>query len=596
MDRELGPTSMVSIRIVERKQTFFTGILLSVAVFLISSCAKLSEVGGCDLGTPYATPTAATLTTGSWTPSVSGAGSGNAKGSVTETKSTLFFSDKPMVRFNEGWGSNEFLVDLGTYSGGTSFGPNGSMSLNAEVTNYPAEGGAYPVLTSFYVNNASTGTLIREYVNLNATCGSLGMYSCTSGSCVANGCAPSGTSSSFLTRTDWDQHQIPPFGYVTTNTFPHCDATVSGWSTCPANFGSLPDGHYYAKYVLVSDSNCSVTDKLVNVKVTKIVKRDTVARGPASSTNGAINLNIILVGSTNINDSHTAMGAQNLNLLYGEVNSLLKAGAGVGINDIKVFEWADANGGSQYSQVAVDDLGTMFTIGSKGVSALNSSLESNYINVFMVRDITGSGAGTVLGLSGAILGPQINGTYTSGLAFSTHVAGFASGNPSIATYNTSCSVGSCSRNNQEKEFLEMGATIAHELGHYLGLNHPSERKATSAAQRSDQLSDTPLCKDISGPSYYMDQYDCYNDTTNVFASQTCPAACDGNIGGGHTYLTGFTKSQYFCPTVPGCQFNHLMWYTTKLRYQASVGSAWAEDGNQISNQSSALIQWNPYVK
>jgi len=165
----------------------------------------------------------------------------------------------------------------------------------------------------------------------------------------------------------------------------------------------------------------------------------------------------------------------------------------------------------------------------------------------------------------------------------------------LSEFNSTCTgSGACLRDNQDGTFLEMGATIAHELGHYLGLNHPSEKVSSiSEAQRHDQLSDTPTCAPRTGP--YLDQRSCYQDTnTQMGGATTCATACDAAIGGGGHYYVGSAKSSNFCSAIAECQFNHVMWYTTKLR--TKVGGVWREDGNQVSPESSAIIQWNPFVR
>lgn len=580
-----------------QRNSLIGGLVLALA--LLTSCSKKLEPATATVGP-------AKLSSGSWVPSVTGAGSGNTKGTVSITKTEMFFTGKPMVRLNEAWTGKEVTVALGTYSA-ADFGPNGSMSLVAEVQGYPTVGGAYAVLSSFSVFDGTTTT---EYVGTNATCSTSGMYSCiTVGgdtTCSTNGCSVTAGVSAFGGRSDWDQHQIPPFGYITTNTFPRCDPGVNSW-TCPAAFaGQLKAGTYTAKYILVSDSSSSMAGHLVNLKVTKIVKKDSVSRGIASATNGALNLNIILVGDTNVNDSHTAKGAQNLNLLYEEVGKIFKDATGVGLGNINVFEWSDADGGDQWSAPDYTDLGTMFMAGSAGVSLIDPSLEGDSVNVFMVRDIqNGSSTSTILGLSGGILGPFTNGTETSGLAFSTYIGGVLS--PRISGYNSSCTLASCPRSIQEDGFLEMAATIAHEIGHYVGLNHPTERYS-GGSYRHDQLDDTPKAESrLVGSSYYFDQLSVYNDANNSFndgsGAKSCLSACDADIvsrvGGTQHYFNGGNTNPYnpnnYCPTIPHCQFNHLMWWSTKNR-KYSAGNLVGEDGNLISTQSSAIVQWNPFVK
>jgi hypothetical protein len=144
---------------------------------------------------------------------------------------------------------------------------------------------------------------------------------------------------------------------------------------------------------------------------------------------------------------------------------------------------------------------------------------------------------------------------------------------------------------QESDFIEMGSTIGHELGHYLGLNHPSERRTVGSSQRYDFLTDTPQCSSrVSGGSYVLDARACILDVTNTLGGATCTSVCPG-------YLNGSNVFQTACPTQTACQFNHLMWWTTKNRNQTTSGvSAWNEDGSLISDQSSALFQWNPLVR
>ena len=577
--------------------------LLGLSLAGLSACSKTSSTTNTVTTVP-----AAKLVAGTYSPDSSIIGSSNLKGSVAVTQTSLYYSNVGMVRFDDPWGSKEVTVDLGSYDSTANFGPNGSMTLVAETQNYPNAGGAYPVLTSFYANTNS-GKI--EYVNLTSACASSGMWTCSSGNCVENSACTVQSSSAFGSRTDWDQHQVPPYGYSTTNAFPRCDSSLSPWA-CPGT-GGLPTGHYYAKYLLLSDSGSSVASQMANLKITLSVKKDTAARN-TGSTNGGINLNLILVGDQNVNDSHTVKGARNLNLLFKEVNRLFKtvSGASLGISGIKIYEWSDANGGTQYSQVNYQDLGNLFEAGSKGVDVGDSG---NNINIFLVSDIGYAGANfTILGVSGAILGPSINATQTSGLAFSSF--------DQLATFNPNCTTNTCARTYQENDFLEMAATIVHEMGHFLGLNHPSEKPDSGGAQTHDALNDTPTCaaRTSGSGSKFLDQRACYvNDTTTQAAplsTHSCQTDCNAatNCSGGvNCYMTSTITSgaidvdgtsgtvglngdmpKVFCPLVQECQFNHIMWYTTKNRQLKS--GTWNEDGNLFSPRSSALLQWNSFVR
>jgi hypothetical protein len=593
-----------------------TLLLLALATGAIS-CSKNSSSTSSN---PTQVLSAAKLTAGS----VSITGSGVTKGTVSVYTTPLYYTNVGMVRFDDAWGSKEVQVDLGTYDQAADFGGiNGSLSLVAETQSYPLSGGAYPVLTSFYVvPTAAPGTPI-EYVNLTAACATQGMWTCSGGNCNANPACTVNAASGFGGRTDWDQHQVPPYGYSTTNTFPRCDSSVAGWGSCP-NTG-LVSGHYYAKYLLLSDSGNSVASLTAGLKVTLQKKKDTQGRNPASS-NGGINLNVILVGDHNINDAHTTLGARNLNLLFQEVNRLFATTSGVNlsVNSVKTYEWSNANGGSEYSQVLFSNLGNLFERGSKGVDATDAGQN---INIFIVSDIQiDNSTFTILGLAGAILGPPVNGTQTSGLAFASF--------NKLATYNPNCTTAGCARELQQSDFLEMAATIVHELGHYLGLNHPSEKASSGGTQSHDALPDTPTClARTSGSSKILDQRACYVSDTTVQPAPlagSCGSVCNTATGGTGTVLsnsylvsgpssasidpwTSYSNGDMpgkFCPAVQECQFNHVMWYTTKNRRlqrvsdgatcsaaEAAVGGtcAWNEDGNLFSPQSQAVIQWDPFV-
>jgi len=572
---------------------FFT-LLFTVVAISTTGCSLIAKLESLDAAAPPI-PAAklypGASVPGAWTPTVNGVSSNLTKGTVTTSTQTYQKNGVGMIRFQDSWGPNEILVDLGNYDAANDFGysgnsGNGSLTLTADTLNYPFQGGAYPVLTSFYVVDSVSNSSI-EFVNLGPNCAN-GMWTCPSGICEPNPACPIASPSAYLNRDDWDQHQTPPYGYTSVNTFPHCDPSVGGWSTCPANMGSLPSGHYYAKYVLVSDRGIGLAGATANLRVRTTAKKDTAARNFGPS-NGTINLNVILVGDKNINDSHTPKGAQNLNLLFQEANQILKAGnSNLSFGNITTYEWRDANGGDYVSQIDYSLVGLLFASGSQGV---DQSSEANTINIFLVRDIEITGANySILGISGGVEGPLFNGFPSSGLVFGTDQSGGSQG--VLSEFNPSCSLSSCPRDSQDGNFLEMGATIAHELGHYLGLNHPSEKVSfITDVQRHDPLSDTPTCAPRAGP--YLDQLACYQDSTAQLASaQKCSTACDAASGG--AYYIGTSKTVNYCPNTPECEFNHLMWYTTKQRSKGN--GVWMEDGNQISPQSSAVIQWNPFVR
>ncbi len=550
-------------------------------LLVLSACGTKTVVtadsGGVNLGAGPTPFPAAALQAATWSPNVSGVSDGNKKGTITFSEANIDVS-APLLRLDDPWAaSKEVSVPLGTFAQ-SDFGQTGSLSLTATIKNYPIAGGAYPVLISLSVD---TGSGIIEYVNTkragtSSDCRASGMYACNETSCTTNPSCTVQSPSSFTSRSDWDQHQISSFGFVSVNTFPRCESTTGPWdtTTCPASMaGPLPAGEYTAKYVLLSDQSASVSGYSATLSVNRIIKKDATARD-SQSTNGAIDLNVILVGSKNISDSLTAKGAQNLNLLFGEVQTILNAGAGVKISSIRAYEWDD----DQFQDCDYTNIPDLFGQGSQGVDAEH---QDRAINVFLVSSIPYADSGfTILGIAGGIGGSPIIGTAASGLAFSSL--------DDLAIFNPSCNgAGACNRGDQEDAFLEMGATIAHELGHYLGLNHPSERGSSNATQRHDQLTDTPKCRmRTSGATQILDNKSCIQDVTNTLDGLTCDDACPN-------YFVGNVPTNY-CSAAEACQFNHIMWYTTKNRTLAS--GTWHEDGNMISTQSKSLVLWSPLVQ
>ena len=439
----------------------------------------------------------------------------------------------------------------------------GSISLVAEVTGFPSglSGSAWPVLVSL-----SDG--VHEFVNfdLAADCAA-GFYTCPDGSCTrVAACAPDpeGTlGSAFLgdtsadRRYNWEQRQrIGTDDYLSVNSFPSCNWADGG---CPFKTGSFfdetarlragPGVTYTAKYVLLTTSYSNVFDGYsAGLKLSVVRKKDSVA-------GGAIDINVILVGTKNISDSRTAKGQQNLNALFTHVyehffdnpSTIVKLGK------ITVYEWTCEAGGDLFSTINVDNIGALFSSGSALVS---SASESKAVNVFLVSSIPGSTSGTILGISGGIVGSMINATTSSGVAFSTF--------DQLATFNPSCTPGSdCLTASQEASFIDMGGTISHEMGHFLGLNHLSE----SAGTAHDRLPDTLSCTTL-GVGGTLTRTSCRSE-------EPCDSACVGT----------------FCPEISECQFNHVMWWTSK-----SYDSSGNGDGNIFSTDSGIVVNHSPYVR
>lgn len=550
------------------------GLFISVGCSSNSSVDAAPESGG---GTPAVT--AADLSDATWIPNVSGSGVSNRKLTASNTTSTVEVAAAPLITLEQPWSaSKEVTVSLGTYSA-SDFDAMGSLSLIAKVSDYPfSSGGAFPVLIALQVD---TGSGVIDYVKTlrNGTasdCRASGMFVCdSSGSCASNPSCTVDTGSSFASRRDWQQNQIPIFGYESVNVFPRCDQANSVWSAsdCPTEIsGPLRSGAYTAKYVLLSDRTGSVSGYTATLSVQAIVKKDTDTRASGLPGKGAIDLNVILMGAQTIADSKTARGQQNLNLLFTEVQTVLNSAVGVKLGSINAYEWADGEANPD-----IDTLGNVFQSGTLGLPAAR---QSGAATIFIVSSIPYSTPGTtILGLSGAIGGSYVGGTQASGLAFSSFDL--------LQDFNPLCATGNnCTRGQLENDFLEMGATIGHELGHYLGLNHPSERRS-GGSQLHDRLPDTPQAlARLSSGTYVLDQLACILDTTSTLSGATCVSVCSN-------YFVSGVPTNY-CPSAQACQFNHLMWYTTKNR--SLSGGTWSEDGSLISSQSGAMVQWHPLVR
>ncbi|VAX19546.1 hypothetical protein MNBD_NITROSPINAE02-46 [hydrothermal vent metagenome] len=170
-----------------------------------------------------------------------------------------------------------------------------------------------------------------------------------------------------------------------------------------------------------------------------------------------LNVNVILVSQPDISSANDP----NLQEVISEFKNEYAAN-GFNVADIKYWiidsgggaiSTSDGNGNGQF-----DGMDQLFNNVTPG-------LPDGYINVFLVRSIGSAG---ILGISGGIPGPPVNGTPHSGVIVST--LGGLSG------------LSSADRRMQ-------GNTMAHEMGHYYGLFHTTERSGTSF----DPISDTAQC-------------------------------------------------------------------------------------------------------
>jgi hypothetical protein len=469
-----------------------------------------------------------------------------------------------MVGAAEGYAGREvtFSIDMSQ-----DLGVNGSLSLIAEPFDYPASigsyafaGGAYPILVSL-----DDGT--NELVNVTGDCSTAGLYSCPSGSCSVNsGCTVSWPSA-YTDRYHWEQHQLSSdgMGYTSTNIFPTCN--WSGGSSAPdtprcafnSTFfsgGKLRTGTYTAKYAMMTSHFGSVpSSATAGLKLTVVKKKD-------ANSGGAIDLNLIFVGNAIINDSRTDQGKVILDaVLAGVHDTLNQSGSGVKIGSVNSIEWNCEAGGDQYMELSSDNLGSMFA-GAAGI--IPAATDTKALNIFMIQQFSDSQG--ILGIAGGLGGPGISGLATSGVA--------------VATFGDLDTLSAGTR-----DFVDLQLTIAHESGHYLGLNHVSERPGGSSSDNHDLLFDTPTCKYQSPTLGRISTDSCRSvseTSTHPVSGLRCNQVC-----------TSYSStSGTFCPTDEECSFNHLMWPFSKNFHSGTQSG----DGNIVSPNSGTLINYHPYIQ
>jgi hypothetical protein len=189
-----------------------------------------------------------------------------------------------------------------------------------------------------------------------------------------------------------------------------------------------------------------------------------------------------------------------------------------------------------------DDLSQMFT--------LSGAHPGNTMNLFLVqslRDASGGGGGTIVGVDGTIPGPaSYNGTVQSGAVVSA--ADLFAG---IAACGGGMNIGGCGAD-------RVAYIAAHETGHFLGLFHTSEQQGADF----DPLTDTAKCPCIQ-----------------------CASATDRpNCGTNGANAPFITASRCLSPPTCGGGDNLMFWF---LQTGASAGA--------LSPQQIQVMRLNPLV-
>jgi hypothetical protein len=509
-----------------------------------------------------------------WQPSIRGAYEANHDASVTVSRET-YSAAGLITGLTQSVGKRREVTIR--FPMNEDLGPTGSITLVAELEQWPRElrGGAHPMLVSLHDG-------VRDLVNVprlseDGECLKGGYFRCNNGATNCNlrpECEPKWPSA-FADANQWLSRQLNLNGFVSVNTFPTCN-WLEGEPKCAFNqeffvggteLYAAPGAMYTAKFLLMANQYLDVsTGHRARVRVTVVKKR-------SNAPTGAMDVNVILVGSKNVAASRTRKGATNLDALvehlqrhYGQPN------AGIRLGVVRAIEWGCEQGGDAYATIPSARLGELFRDGSAN---LPDDTDGRALNIFVVSSIESRRQGmTVLGMTGGVGGAVINGTAASGVALSSF--------NQLETLNPECpATGPCEPEQQEAGFHDMGATLSHEVGHFLGLNHLSEPMDA----KHDWIPDTPACTSMQrrpGTDLLMLTAASCRLDTNVYepTRRTCADVCAD--------YDGVTK---FCPEQAECEFNHVMWWTAK-RFNPAIGSG---DGTIFSPDSGVVLNYSPLV-
>ena len=180
---------------------------------------------------------------------------------------------------------------------------------------------------------------------------------------------------------------------------------------------------------------------------------------PKMSPGSALDVNIYLVGVPGVtansapNDRNLAQMVQTMRTIYSSM--------GVSVN---VANYIDAEPAVARRYGVIRDLYDVFNLVATSKNPGESLQERLSVNVFLIEDFNVADAPGLLGLSTGIPGMAgMHGISGTGLVFSTA--------------------------NMGKDNRTLGQTMAHEIGHFLGLRHTTEHLGSD----HDPITDTPTC-------------------------------------------------------------------------------------------------------
>ncbi len=255
-------------------------------------------------------------------------------------------------------------------------------------------------------------------------------------------------------------------------------ATMLIPNTTPDRVTFVPGLHRWAAGPIPAMAGDTATP---NLRFTAIVKRSPTG----SVTSGVLDLNIHLVGIRGLNASNASSNTK-MRASLARLDTILMQ-AGVRLGTVSYF---DITGPDATAYRVIDS-----TDGADSELAnlfrLSAGRSGNSLDIFFVRSINADGgAFGALGVAGGIPGPVgMHGTAHSGVA-----AAFADG-----------VVGSGAAGGQV-----VGQILAHEIGHYVGLFHSTER-ARPCGAGEDPTAD--MCAPFGGGDQLADTS--YGDMRNL---------------------------------------------------------------------------------